>query len=277
MTSETEITICAIARNEGPYLLEWVAYHLGIGVSSVRVYSNEPTDNQEQLLSALSAVDSRVSWEKWPSVSGVSPQISAYNDALAFVTTPWVSFIDIDEFIVPFNSDSLPDWLDTVPEDITSVHLNWRGFGSSGLEGPGYGLVTDAFTKASPRQWGNNHHFKSIARTANVTDVAIHNITTTGTRALSDFLPFETINNGLSDRICHDGIQINHYQAKTYPEFFARMKRGDANVPDDHPQKERDSSAERFAILDMNQEEDTSISKFFPLRDNEMAKLKSKV
>lgn len=277
MASENEITICAIARNEGRYIREWIAYHLAIGVSRIVVYSNEPTDDQEEVLQAASERDPRITWGPWPSVSGVSPQVSAYREAISRVTTPWVSFIDIDEFIVPLEDTSISVWLATVPSDVNSVHLNWRGFGSSGLENSDYGLVTDAFVMASPRQWGNNHHFKSVARTQHVKDVAIHNIMTTGKRVLSDFQEFETINNGLSNRICHHRIQINHYQSKTYDEFSARMRRGDANMPDDHPEKSRDGSRERFSALDLNDEEDRAISKFFARRDAELERLFTKL
>ncbi len=270
-----DITIVAIAKNEGKYLPEWIAYHLAIGVSRIVVYSNETADNQESILAAISASDSRVSWRQWPSVSGASPQETAYNHELQHVTTAWVCFIDIDEFIVPLRNENVIEWLATIPDDVSSVHINWRGFGSSGIQEANYGDVIKSFCMASGRHWGNNHHFKSVARTREAVRATVHNIITErGRRTLSDFQEFNTINNGLSDRIAHETIQINHYQCKTFAEFEARMHRGDANVPNDHPQKKRDASLERFKQLDLNEEKDEAISPFFDRFDVEMERIR---
>lgn len=117
---------------------------------------------------------------------------------------------------------------------------------------------------AAPRQWANNHHFKSFGRTALIRDVDIHNIVSkSGRRTLSDFGDFETINNGASDRVAHHRIQINHYQCKPFPEFQARMRCGLAYVLIDRPEQRRaDESLERFRQLDLNTECDRSIRRF---------------
>ncbi|MCD7109651.1 glycosyltransferase family 92 protein [Rhizobium sp. DKSPLA3] len=256
------ITIFAIAKNESRYLVEWLAYHLAIGVDRIHVYSNESEDNQTQKLDAIARQDTRVSWQEWASHPGVSPQISAYNDALKRVSTPWVCFIDIDEFLVPLEDGTITDWLATVPSDVSSVHINWRGFGSAGVQSADYELVTRTFNMAAQVGWGNHHHFKTIARAKLATEALIHNVfTSSGRRTVSDFSDFETVNNGLSDRIVYHRIQLNHYQCKTFEEFAARMRRGDANVPEG-PGKVRDGSAERFAQLDLNHEENKAIRRF---------------
>lgn len=269
------ITICAIAKNEGRYVEEWIAYHLALGVDRIIVYSNDTQDNQNQKLEAISRFDSRVSLKEWPSKSGISPQISAYNDVLSRISTPWIAFIDIDEFIVPHKADTIQEWLATIPPDVSAVHINWRGFGSSGVESPDYELVTRTFTRAAPVGWGNHHHFKTIARSALATEAFVHNIiTSTGRSTLSDFREFELVNNGLSDRIVHDDIQLNHYQCKTYQEFSARMKRGDANMAEG-PGKLRDASLERFKQLDLNEEENLAIRRFDSKVDAELKQIRA--
>jgi hypothetical protein len=259
---ENSITICAIAKNEGRYIVEWLAYHLAIGVARIHVYSNDSEDSQAAKLEAIAQQDPRVTWTEWKSVPGVSPQVSAYNDFLKRVSTTWVCYIDIDEFLVPLEDASIVEWLATVPPDVSSVHINWRGFGSAGVQGSDYGLVTRTFNLAADVGWGNHHHFKTVARTNLATEAMIHNIiTSSGRRTVSDFSEFEMVNNGLSNRIVHHRIQINHYQCKTFEEFSARMHRGDANVPDG-PGKLRDASVDRFRQLDLNDEENTSIRRF---------------
>jgi cellulose synthase/poly-beta-1,6-N-acetylglucosamine synthase-like glycosyltransferase len=53
------VTLGAIAKNEGRYLPEWIAYHLAIGFDRIVVYSNDPEDNQNEVLEAIARGDSR--------------------------------------------------------------------------------------------------------------------------------------------------------------------------------------------------------------------------
>lgn len=265
------ITIAAIAKNEGRYIVEWMAYHLAIGVDRIIIYSNDTEDDQCEKIEAISRNDCRVSLKNWPSISGVSPQISAYQDAVKRTSTPWIGFIDIDEFLVPLEDADIHQWLATVPSDVSTVHINWRGFGSGGRETDDYELVTRTFEMACPINWGNHHHFKSIGRRHLIKDVHIHNIVAEeGRRTLSDFGDFETTQNGIASRICYNRIQINHYQCKTYTEFSARMRRGTANLPIGHPERGRDASRDRFAKLDLNEEMNEAIRRFDRSFDSSM-------
>lgn len=271
-----DITICAIAKDESRYIIEWIAYHLAVGATKILIFNNDSSDGMDSLIKSISQRDSRVELVDWPSRDGVSPQVSAYNHALTIVRTSWIGFIDIDEFIVPLKDNNLPSYLHSIPSDVSSIHINWRGYGSSGRDDDNYDFVTTAFTKASSRLWGNNHHFKSIARTALATEAFIHDIETyRGRRVLSDMREFETRNHGISDRVAHHNIQINHYQSKTFIEFEARMRRGDANFPKNHPGRSRDGTIERFKQIDQNVDEDTSIAKFYDVMQTEYELVKS--
>lgn len=271
--SET-ITIVAIAKNEGRYVLEWLAYHLALGVNKIIIFCNDSTDDMVEKLIRLAEGDSRIEWVDWPSKSNSSPQVTAYNEAIKSVHTNWISFIDIDEFIVPLENDSITSWLSIIPDDVASVHINWRGFGSSGVTDSNYDLVTRTFTKCSIKEWGNNRHFKTVARTKLVNSVLIHDILTSGGRRVtSDFQDLKALDVGRADRIVYSGIQINHYQSKTFSEFEARMRRGNANYPPDHPRHQRDDSSDRFSKIDVNAETNNAIRRFDTIVDVERAKL----
>ena len=45
-----KFAICAIVKNEGRYLEEWIDYHLGIGVQKFFIYDNESTDSTKDIL-----------------------------------------------------------------------------------------------------------------------------------------------------------------------------------------------------------------------------------
>jgi hypothetical protein len=269
------VTLGAIAKNEAKYLPEWLAYHLAIGFDRIVVYSNDTEDHQNELLDEIAKRDHRVRWIAWPTRPGISPQNSAYNDLLSRCTTPWVTFLDIDEFVVPLEDEGIHEWLATVPEDVSTVHVNWRGFGSNGVSSPGYEFVTRTFEMAAPVEWGNHCHFKSFARTALARAATAHNIVTeSGRHVLSDFGDFEMTNFGISDRIVYKRIQINHYQCKTFPEFRARMRNGSVAFPYDNPNHALDDSWERFQKLDLNADLDRSIRRFDAAVDEALARIR---
>ncbi|MDR3572211.1 MAG: hypothetical protein P4L81_08595, partial [Candidatus Pacebacteria bacterium] len=190
--------------------------------------------------------------------------------------TPWVTFLDIDEFVVPLEDAGIHEWLATVPDDVSTVHVNWRGFGSSGVSTPGYEFVTRTFEMAAPVEWGNHCHFKSFARTALAREATAHNIVTeSGRHTLSDFGDFEMTNFGISDRIVYHRIQINHYQCKTFPEFQARMRNGNGSFPFGNPNRARDDSWERFQKLDLNAERNQSIRRFDAALDESLSRIKN--
>ena len=269
-----KIAIAAIAKNEGKYIIEWLAYHLAIKFDEILVFCNDSMDDMCDKLVRIAVEDHRVKVIDWPSRAGVSPQLSAYREATRISSADWIVFIDIDEFIVPFDHSNIKDWLNSIPADVSAVALNWRGFGSSGITDESYEFVTQTFTKCSERDWDNNLHFKTIARRSKLASVLIHQaVPSEGRYVLSDLQDLCMRNIGSSTRVVHNGIQINHYQSKTWTEFERRMKRGNANFPAGHPQHLRDAGFERFQALDRNEQEDLAIRKYDAAMQTEYRRL----
>ena len=260
-----DVTIIAIAKDEASYIKEWIAHHLAIGVGNFILYDNDSSDGTGTILRRIATKVPHLRVVDWPSIEGKSPQRSAYNHGLRLVQTEWVSFIDIDEFLVPWRDGSLQAYLDNAADDVSAIHLNWRGFGSNGFKTSGYDYVTTTFTRASYQNWGNNYHYKMIGRAKKISEMHIHYAdVATGRCVLSDFSDLDIVGTGQSGKVIHDGIQINHYQCKTFDEFRLRMQRGNVNYPIGHPEKDTlDASQNRFNDLDRNEEEDTKISQFY--------------
>ncbi|MGH1590614.1 glycosyltransferase family 2 protein [Methylobacterium phyllosphaerae] len=252
----------AVARDEAPYISEWLAFHLAVGFSRILVFDHGSTDETAALVGRAARHDRAISLHRVPDDHGGSPQIAAYAAALPLVTTPWVAFFDIDEFLVPWRDRSVSAYLTRVPPDVSAVHINWRSFGSSGRIRSDYGLVTEAFVRCAEPDWLYQAHYKTLARTAQIRQVNIHEVDTiSGRRTLSDFtdVTFGTI--GSADRVVYDGIQLNHYQAKTRAEFDARMRLPRADAPDVTRMNDRDL---RWMLLDRNETEDRLIDPFIP-------------
>ncbi|MBV9785819.1 MAG: glycosyltransferase family 2 protein, partial [Acidisphaera sp.] len=73
--------ILAAARNEGIYLLDWIAYHRSIGVEHFFIYSNNNDDGSDDLL-ALLAEHGEITWIDNHVDAGVRPQLKGYGHAL---------------------------------------------------------------------------------------------------------------------------------------------------------------------------------------------------
>lgn len=273
-------SLVAIARNEGPYILEWLAYHLVVGFERIMVFDHRSSDETARILDTAAALDGRISRIPWRPREDIAPQWTAYNHALPSIGTPWVAFLDIDEFVVPWRHGRIDRFLAGVADDVSAVHVNWRTFGSAGRITDDYGLVTETFDKAAPPHWYGQCHYKSFARTDRIAEVGIHHVLLrSGRRVMSDMQDLRSTTEGIADRIAYEGIQVNHYQAKTWPEFERRMAKGRADAPKDHPEQgiRIESAAARFAILDRNEEADDRIAPFIPELRRRMSALSGRV
>lgn len=94
-----DLAVVAILKNEGPYLKEWLDYHLLAGVDHFYIYDNDSTDNQAEV--AKPYVEAGlVDYIPFP---GQAMQFAAYNDAVKKFKfqSRYMAFIDGDEFIFP--------------------------------------------------------------------------------------------------------------------------------------------------------------------------------
>jgi O-antigen biosynthesis protein len=173
--SNGDIGLVTCGRNEGPYILEWVAWHRFIGFNRIRYYDNESNDSSREILDALSSLGVIESYLQ-PDMQGVRPQTDAYNKALGEMKAcEWIGFWDVDEFLVPsVYPFVLKDWLSTFAEDISAIAINWRIIGSSGKIFAEESPVIKRFTKGSLITHVKNDHVKTIVRSAKTSFMNIH-------------------------------------------------------------------------------------------------------
>lgn len=210
------VTLVAVVRNEGPYLVEWLAHHLAIGFDRIVVYDNESTDDTRALFKALVPRDLRLRRVPWPSPPDASAQIMAYVHALSDLATPWVMYLDAEEFLVPFGHPTMASLIDTLPDTVASLHVNRRRFGISGSEDPSCSLVTRALTGTAPYASDDHYHFRTLARADRIAAVRRQDVVCRhGRRILSDGLIFSDAADGAADRVVFEGVQINRYPNRT--------------------------------------------------------------
>lgn len=166
-----EISICAIFQNEGPYLKEWIDYHLGIGVDHFYLYNNESSDAYQEVLQPyMDAGIVQVSF--WPNLwkdkyFATSCQPLAYQHWIDNYKneTEWIAFIDLDEFIVPMQEYTLNKCLQKHFSKAQAIWIQWRCFGTSFITlGPNDRLLTHLMLCSKKDNYWNGIS-KTIVRT----------------------------------------------------------------------------------------------------------------
>lgn len=118
------VKIVAIAKDEAPYIAEWVYHHLWFGFNSIHVYVNRSSDSTLDILGKIHEKFPNVTyesadWVDWVGVEEVSRKLQAISYSLAFYNSKsvcdceYILFIDIDEFWMSKDFDlSIKDCLE---------------------------------------------------------------------------------------------------------------------------------------------------------------------
>lgn len=218
------LAVCAIAKNEGRYLQEWIEYHNMLGVGKFYIYDNESTDNTQEVLQPY--VDKGlVEYTLFP---GIKMQLKAYSNCIRKHKrdAQYMAFIDIDEFIVPIKHKTIPEYLHGLGK-FSGVQINWIVYGSNGAQSRAEGFVIERFRSHSVTQQFLNHHIKSIVNPRRVLAFfSAHRPVILGLYVDSDG---KTITKSFWKRPpIANQIQINHYAIKSYEEFLEKRSRGRA-------------------------------------------------
>lgn len=224
-----DLSICAIFKNEGPYLKEWIEYHRCIGVKHFYLFNHDSTDNYYSVLHPyiMAGIVELENAHNKADFNGT--QVDCYNRGLikSRGASVWVAFIDIDEFIVPTEDVNLA-WLLSFYSNYAGVAINWRCFGTSNIAKLSDSEpMTSQLVLCAPSNYSANVHVKSIVRP----ELAMqfcgpHNpVYVPGWNAVDvGMVPQE---GPLSQTIKLDPIRINHYWTRDeyYFEHFKKPRR----------------------------------------------------
>ncbi len=221
-----DLAVVSMLKNEGPYLKEWLDYHILAGVDHFFIYDHNSPDNMKEILrpyvergivTCIFAPDKR-------------KQVDTFNEAVQLYRffCRYMTFIDGDEFIFPQSNKSILEVTDEIFQNKSTAGglvINWIMYGSNNLEKADYSKgVLERFTRhanklkdtiktiANPRKVDymfTPHYMVYFDGYHQLDEVSLH------------FFP--NTNYKISDKII-----MNHYFYKSHEEFQNKMARNSA-------------------------------------------------
>ncbi|SFI20337.1 glycosyltransferase family 2 protein [Jannaschia pohangensis] len=282
----TAIVTCM--KNEGPFILEWIAHHRAIGVDDFLVYTNDCTDGTDTLLDLLQAHGVVQHRENPFRGTDLKPQHAALQAAEAepiMARAGWAICMDVDEFInVHAGGGHLRDLYAAVG-DANMISLTWRLFGNSDLH-DFIDMPTPArFTRCAPEMARKPHQawgFKTLFRNLGLyKKMGVHRPKglkpdlweeISWVNGSGQEMPKEMLRNGWRSTVDTYGYALatlNHYAVRDAESFLVKRDRGRVN------HVERDQGLAYWFRMNNNAEEDTSIQRMLPALEAELAKLRA--
>ena len=287
-----KVYLLSCIRNEGPFLLEFVAHHRVLGFDRIFIASNDCNDGSVRLLKALETagyathVANRVRPGKRPQHEGYR-RIRMKHDIDA---ADWIMMLDADEFLnVHIGDNSVQALIAQASPEVDVIALNAATFGDSGHKRWQAGPVTRQFTRRLPIRHRANWSVKSLSRNPSHFG-AIHNHSLVQYRGPKPFLVvmrgdgscetvdlatplWKQIRRVSPNRVRLDLAQYNHYAVKTIDAFRLRAARPLGTVPDEKPNTRHDDAY--FNLRASADVPDMTISRYAQRLDALMAEMLS--
>ena len=250
------LAICAIFRNEAPYLREWIEFHRLVGVEQFHLYQNRSEDDYQSVLEPFIR-EGVVQVTEWPELPPC--QMEAYQHFISLHRGKpwWVAFLDCDEFLLSPSHATVGEAIESIASpEWGAIGVNWVCFGASGQEVARPGLVTERFTLRPADDFAPNRHIKSIVRMDRVQSAGPdpHHFKTRG-GTFSEL--GQALTGPFTAHPSHSRLRINHYQTKSREEYLRRIARGNA---DGAPSR----SPSEFETLQAAEIDDRRIWHFLP-------------
>ena len=275
MTSNS--LLVTTVKNEGPNILEWVAYHRVIGFDQIHIYQNDSDDETQKTLRTLDRLGAiRYFRNDCPKKQWQNKAYRRASFHADFSAATWCMALDGDEFLNVKLGESKVGDLVTALGHADEIRLNWRNFGCGGHVPLSSDLITERFTLTDEarRIMDRRMGFKTLFKTKSFHRPGIH-----GPRACQKTDPVTVNGSGLNwgllpnptwrstDPLMRAVAQVNHYPLRDLSSFLLKSRRGSSSHPD------REVELAYWNRFNYNAEEDLTIQRHLPAVREEMARL----
>lgn len=283
-----QVTAVSMMKDEGPFLIEWVAHHLATGFTDLVVYTNDCSDGTDDMLIRLEELG-LAHHRRNLIPEGLRPQPSALNHAQVepvVCQSDWVMVFDADEFLsIRCGNGTLDDLLFAArQEGANGIVITWRIFGSGGVVDWSRAPVTEQYLMAAPTGWNKGWGVKTLfSFDAGHWKLGIHRpkmktkwiktdfpdqvkwLNGSG-QPMEDYFKFRGWRS-ITRTVGHDWVQLNHYAVKSVDSYAIRKLRGNVNFKKDK------YNADYWALQDRNEVRDDTMLRYTAARDDLIAQL----
>ncbi|QMU57322.1 MAG: hypothetical protein GKR98_03325 [Boseongicola sp.] len=229
-------------KNEGPFILEWTAFHRAIGFNQFLVFTNDCSDGTDAILDRLEQLG--VVKHERNRVLRRGPQKSALKHARSHplvLSADWIFVSDVDEFLnIKVGDGRVDDLLDAVP-DADVIPITWRLFSNDGLVDFDEGLVIEMSHDAE-RDLDQGGHIRRFAKSLFKPSEFVERFGTHGPiyseAQLADIKWLSPTGRRISDPkvmtrpevdFGYDVAQVNHYATRSVDAYLVKKDRGRVN------------------------------------------------
>jgi hypothetical protein len=283
-----QVTAISMMKDEGPYVLEWIAHHLAVGFTDLLVYTNDCSDGTDDMLIRLEELG-LAHHRRNVIPEGIRPQPSALNyaqDEPVAGLSDWVMVFDADEFVSIRYGDGTLDNLIAAAraQDANGVVVTWRIFGSAGVVDWSRAPVTEQYLLAAPPSWNKGWGVKTLftfdpdywklgihrpkMKTRHIkTDFPDRVKWLTGSGAvMEDYFKFRGWRS-ITRTVGYDWVQLNHYAVKSVDSYAIRKLRGNVN------NKKDKYNSDYWSLQDRNEVRDDTMLRYTARRNAIIATL----
>ena len=277
-SGRTVVVTCM--KNEGPFILEWLAYHRMIGVDDFLIYTNDCDDGTDTMLDLLQErrlVQRRDNpFRKVKSKPQQAALEAAQSEPLV-QAAGWIISMDVDEFLnIHTGAGTLADLYAAIP-GASAISITWRLFGNSDIEHYDDRFVLEQFTRCAPHLIRRPHQawgFKTLFRNNGLFQtIGVHrpkgaqSETALWVNGSGQPMPRSIFRTGWRsgiDTYGYDLVTLNHYAVRNVESFLVKRDRGRVN------HVKRDQGPAYWFRMNNNDQVDLSIQRHLPALQREV-------
>ena len=245
--ADPRVLVATCMKDEGPFILEWLAWHRAAGVTDFVVFTNDCSDGTDRLLDRLQDMGEVLHLPNPALATGDTHfqpiALSYVHQMKAFREADFFISMDVDEFInIRTGEGRLTDLFRAAgPFDVLS--MSEVNHGSNRQEHYRRGWLTEMFPghqTEKPGKFKSRRGVKSIVRLSQrVAEIRNHRPDFTpdaaplwldgSGRALAS-LAADRGENGIDARGTFDLVSLDHFPLRSLESFLVKMFRGDVVV-----------------------------------------------
>ncbi len=277
-----QVTAVSMMKDEGPFVIEWVAHHLAIGFTDLVVYTNDCSDGTDDMLIRLEELG-LAHHRRNVIPEGLRPQPSALNfaqDEPVVGQSDWVMVFDADEFLaIRYGNGTLDDLIGAAKaQGANGIVVTWRIFGSGGVVDWSRAPVTEQYLMAAPVTWNKGWGVKTLFTfDPDHWKLGIHRpkmktkwiktdfpdqvkwLNGSG-KVMEDYFKFRGWRS-ITRTVGYDWVQLNHYAVKSVDSYAIRKMRGNVNFKKDK------YNSDYWSLQDRNEVRDETMLRYSAARN----------